>query len=167
MTFKKCTKCNEVKSLNLFHKHTGCSDGHKNTCKVCTKLKYDSKDRDVLRKRKREYVLFRLKTDPEYWIAHSLRKRLRHKLSLKNRIHSPVSELGCSVFELRLYLESKFKPGMTWFNHGTNGWHLDHIKPLSSFNLTNSEDFKKACHFSNLQPLWAHENRAKSDKLVG
>ena len=48
---------------------------------------------------------------------------------------------------------------MSWNNYGK--WHLDHIKPLSSFNLQNIDELKQACHYSNLQPLWAEDNFKK------
>jgi hypothetical protein len=54
---------------------------------------------------------------------------------------------------------------MNWDNYGRKGWHIDHIKPLSSFDLTNKEQFKKACHYTNLQPMWYDENIKKEDKI--
>ena len=51
---------------------------------------------------------------------------------------------------------------MNWKNHSVKGWHVDHIKPLSS--AKNYEDFKKLCHYTNLQPLWAKDNLIKGDK---
>jgi hypothetical protein len=71
--------------------------------------------------------------------------------------------LGCTVDQLRAHLEAQFKPGMTWANHSFIGWHLDHIRPLASFNLADPEQQKRAFHFSNLQPLWAKDNFDKSD----
>src|ERR1700684_3622792 len=60
--------------------------------------------------------------------------------------------LGCSVEKLKSYLAKNFEPGMTWSNWGD--WHIDHIKPLPAFNLNDNEELEKACHYTNLQPLW-------------
>lgn len=92
-------------------------------------------------------------------LAHSLRTRIGKYIRC-NR--SATKELGCSVVELKLYLESKFLPGMDWNNYGK--WHVDHIKPLSAFDLTDVEQFKEAVHFTNLQPLWAPDNIRKRNK---
>ena len=54
---------------------------------------------------------------------------------------------------------------MTWENHGRYGWHIDHIMPCSSFDLTDPEQQKKCFHYTNLQPLWAHENMSKGAKI--
>ena len=53
---------------------------------------------------------------------------------------------------------------MSWDNWALDGWHIDHIKPLSSFNLENREELKKACHYTNLQPMWAEDNLRKGSK---
>ena len=55
---------------------------------------------------------------------------------------------------------------MTWNNYGYKGWHIDHIIPLSAFDLADREQFLKACHFTNLQPLRAEENFSKNNKIL-
>lgn len=75
-----------------------------------------------------------------------------------------VKDLGCTIEELKVHLESLWKPGMNWDNHAHTGWHIDHIKPLSAFNLSDPEELKKATHYTNLQPLWYNENMSKGGK---
>ena len=77
---------------------------------------------------------------------------------------SAVKDLGCSINFLKQYLESLFQPGMSWDNYGRNGWHIDHKKPLSKFNLSDREDLLRACHYTNLQPLWATDNIKKGNR---
>jgi hypothetical protein len=100
-------------------------------------------------------------------IQHKLRRLLRNRLYaavVNNRAGSAVEDLGCSIEEFKKYIELKFQPGMTWKNWSKHGWHIDHIKPISSLNLEDPEQIKIACHYTNLQPLWASENWSKGDK---
>lgn len=96
-------------------------------------------------------------------IQRRLSKNLRHRLYKammgKTRGVSAVRDLGMSIPDFRRYIESLFKPGMSWENYGK--WHLDHKRPLISFDLTDAEQARAACHYSNLQPLWALENQRK------
>lgn len=95
-------------------------------------------------------------------IADSIRSRIKHLVKSSS---SKIDEaLGCSYEDLRLYLESLWQPGMSWDNWSKDGWHIDHIKPLAAFNLEDPEQLKQACHYTNLQPLWAKDNLVKSDK---
>jgi len=75
--------------------------------------------------------------------------------------------LGYTGKELAEHLESQFKDGMSWDNMGE--WHIDHIRPVSSFNFTTTdcEDFKKCWALDNLQPLWAADNMSKGNKWDG
>jgi len=75
-----------------------------------------------------------------------------------------VQDLGCTIDELKLYLEAQFEPWMTWDNYGYYGWHIDHIKPLANFDLTNRDQFLEACHYTNLQPMFWHDNLTKCAK---
>jgi len=109
----------------------------------------------------RIYCNDRYKNDINYRLASSLRSRLYAAVKNNQKKGSAVGDLGCSVEELKIHLESKFAKGMSWGNYGKNGWHIDHIQPLIFFNLSNREELLKACHRSNLQPLWASDNIRK------
>lgn len=132
------------------------SDKYKESKKLYRKNNR-SKIRDYERKKTKEDINFRL--------SKILRARIKDVLRNNKKLGSSVKDLGCTLGELKKYLELKFQPGMTWDNQGYYGWHIDHIKPLSSFDLTKREDFLKACHYTNLQPLWAKDNFKKSDKI--
>jgi hypothetical protein len=102
-----------------------------------------------------------LESGPEARLRTRLRKRLYHALVDGSKVGSAVRDLGCTIPELRLHLEKLFQSGMTWENWSPTGWHIDHIKPLANFDLTDRPQFLKACHYTNLQPLWASDNLAK------
>lgn len=99
-------------------------------------------------------------------LCASLRSRTAHaiKRQLGNREVSAVTGAGCTSDFLFKYIESLFEPGMNWGNYGLKGWHIDHIKPLTSFDLTDLEQQKAAIHYTNLQPLWARDNLSKGAK---
>jgi len=101
-------------------------------------------------------------------IQHRLKVTLRNRLyTLVKKIHKTkrtMDLLGCSTEELKYYLESKFTSGMSWENMGR--WHIDHIRPCCSFDLTDPEQQKKCFHFSNLQPLWAKDNLKKGSMSI-
>lgn len=93
-------------------------------------------------------------------IAYKLRSRLYSALRGKSKCGSAVRDLGCTINFLRGYLEARFQDGMCWANYG-KVWHIDHIRPLISFDLTDRGEFLKACHYTNLQPLFAKDNFRK------
>lgn len=105
------------------------------------------------------------KTNLDFKLRTILRTRLTKALKNKNKVGSSVKDLGCTIEYLRKYLESKFEPGMSWENYGIKGWHIDHIIPLSSVDLTIRDNFLKVCHYTNLQPLWALDNIKKSNRI--
>lgn len=107
----------------------------------------------------------RMKTDIQFRLGTALRRRLHTALKKNYKVGSAVNELGCSIEQFKTYLESKWLPGMNWENHGLHGWHIDHIKPLASFDLTDKKQLEEACHYTNLQPLWAKDNIAKSNNI--
>jgi len=107
----------------------------------------------------------RYKSDPGYKAMLNIRSKIN--LAIKNnfKVGSSVELLGCSVDELKAHLESQFLPGMSWDNHTVHGWHMDHILPCSSFDLSDEEQQRKCFHYSNLQPLWAIDNLKKGTSM--
>jgi predicted nucleic acid-binding Zn-ribbon protein len=119
------------------------------------------KHKDSIAKKKRKYRETYMK-NPVNKLASNIRGRVKRAISCNYKKGSWKKYLGCSVQECKDYLESLFKPGMTWDNHGE--WHIDHIKPISSFDLTDENELKSAFNYKNLQPLWAIENLTKGAK---
>ena len=119
--------------------------------------KYDADPKNIERRRIR--IAKKVKDDPNFALSRALRRRLYMALRNNAKSGSAVSDLGCSIDFLRQYLEGQFEDGMSWGNHGE--WHIDHIEPLASFDLTDANQIKEACHYTNLQPLWAEENLMK------
>ncbi len=118
------------------------------------------------RERRNKYIKSKLKKDSNYKVSCYLRNRLNIALKNNQKAGSAVKDLGCSIPEFKIYLEKLFQRGMSWNNYGFYGWHIDHKIPLSKFNLTEKEQLLKACHFTNLQPLWAKDNWEKNNKLI-
>jgi hypothetical protein len=114
----------------------------------------------------KRYKQNRRKTNIQFKLATNLRTRLYSAIRSHQKVGSAVKDLGCTIDEFKEYIESKFQSGMSWANWGRDGWHIDHIKPLSSFDLTNRQQFLEACHYTNLQPLWAEDNLSKSNRVV-
>ena len=145
-------------------RYKNCSEEQKERNKARDKIKRETRseeEKTCIKARGKAYHYNRLKTDINYKLTCYLRCRLNTTLKGNYKSGSAVKDLGCSIPELKNYLESKFKPGMSWKNWGVHGWHIDHIVPLASFDISDREEVLKACHYTNLQPLWAKENLKK------
>lgn len=148
-------------------------------CKLCNnhrqKIRYQKNRNLILKRRKeyrsteqyleshREYRKKRKAEDLNFRLGVNLRVRLYSAIRNKQKVGSAVEDLGCSVKYLIEYLGNMFQEGMSWDNWGE--WHIDHITPISSFDLEDREQFLKACHYTNLQPLWARENYSKGNRI--
>ncbi len=100
--------------------------------------------------------------DINYKILCNLRTRIYQSLKGLRKLNKTNELIGCSIEFLKIHLEEKFQNGMSWDNYGK--WHIDHIKPCASFDLTDIEQQKICFHYTNLQPLWAIDNLRKSNK---
>jgi hypothetical protein len=130
--------------------------------------KYREEKKEELKINKRKYVKIRRNEDILFKLISNLRSRLRSVMKYKNtkKCKKTLELTGCTLEFLYNYLESKFTKGMSWDNYGKFGWHIDHILPCSSFDMSNPEEQKKCFHYANLQPLWWLDNLKKSNKML-
>jgi hypothetical protein len=134
----------------------------KNLDKVKTyKRKHENLNSINIYKKKKE----RIKNNPIFRFKSNIRCLIKNSFSCINHKKSSKTSniLGCSIEDFKVYMESLFQKEMSWENHGTNGWHIDHIIPISS--ATTEEDVIRLNHYTNLQPLWAAENIRKGNKM--
>ena len=129
---------------------------------------YYKKNAKRITKHNNNYEKEKIKTDPEFKLQKRIRARIRIHLN-KMKINKPlgvsaIGNIGCDMTTLRRYFEERFGPGMTWDNMGSY-WVIDHIWPLSTFNLANRDEFMAAIHYTNLQPLTKTRNIQKGNRV--
>ena len=141
---------------------------------------YKSKNRETIREKGRVYAKQyrkdnlskireaenrRRNSDPLYKLICNLRTRIYSIIRGKSKKTKEL--LGCSLEELKNHLSENFleryRISFSWEsyveNGQNNGWHIDHIIPLSS--AKTEEELYILCHYSNLQILWCKENLKK------
>lgn len=147
MTGKKiCVDCKLKKSILCFFAIRRNKDGRDIRCKYC--------------ENKRKLKI--LKNNPHIRITENLRKRTRDVLKGISKSKPTLGLIGCSKEDLVIHLELMFTEGMSWENYGD--WQIDHVRPCSSFDLSDPLEQEKCFHYSNLQPLWATDNKKKGNK---
>lgn len=116
--------------------------------------------------RKTKYEKERIARDPVYAMIKRLRVRLREavKAAGSRKADTTLDMLGCTPRQLCEHLESLFLPGMTWENRDL--WHIDHKRPVASFNMSDPNQQREYFHWTNLQPLWAEDNLKKSSLII-
>ena len=190
METKECTKCGEVKTLEMFRSEKKGKFGRRADCKMCAaeyqrqtqkarnekqRERYEKNKNECNRKRReyrrknaeviRERFKYRYATDELYRLTVLSRGRLT-KIFMKkgySKDNSSRDLIGLEWEDLKVCIEAMFTDGMTWSNYGS-AWHIDHIYPLS--RAKNKRHLEELCHYSNLQPLWAEENLSKGDKIL-
>lgn len=180
MKKKKCHSCNIIKPLFDYPVDKNLKSGYRGRCKDCSnnqcKIYYMNHRDNILnyrkeynsldqtKKKNRIYAKHKRDSDINYRIKDNLRRRINYAIKFGNKTHNTNKLLGCSVEYFKEHIESLWEIGMSWKNYGKFGWHLDHIKPCVSFDLTDPEQQKKCFHYSNLQPLWAKDNWSKGSR---
>ena len=154
---KKQTEEYKLKKAIAYKKHA--IKNRKNLTNYYKKWRDANKERENLKNRlKRE-------NNTQVKLSIYLRTRLNSAIKGNFKGGSAVKDLGCSIQDLKFWLEFWFDDGMNWNNWSKNGWHIDHIKPLASFDLIDKNQLLEACNYKNLQPMWAIDNIKKADKL--
>ena len=155
---KQCNKCNNWKSLNNFKKRSDTNHGYRNECKDCLSEIMYKYYQDVYNKIRRD----RKNTDIQYKLLCNHRNHIYKCLTKNTKTLSSIQYLQCTISNLKDWLQSQFTNEMTWTNYGTI-WTVDHILPLSAFDLTNEKERLIAFNWKNLQP--STDNFVKSNKI--
>lgn len=127
--------------------------------------KWRLKNLELVRKYDRERNKLRWKNStPEFRLRAYMRTRIFHCLKGRTKHYNWSKSVGCTREFLMAHLQSLFQPGMNWNNYGK--WHVDHVRPCASFDLSKPEEQLVCFHWSNLQPLWAIDNLRKNDRII-
>lgn len=133
----------------------------KNKNKILQQRKiYYNKNKKYILKRQYKHVMKKLSNNEEFKLSEYLRSRLRKAIKNNTKTGSAIRDLGCSIPELKIWLENQFQPGMTWENWG-NGeecWNIDHIIPAKWLDFTQYSHQRLFCCYLNLRPMWAIDN---------
>ena len=189
MDEKRCSKCGKTRPVSEFGNKARTKDGRQHWCKICAyagtaawkdlnreratagvrawtvanrerKRAADKTYRAANQDRRRR----RYAEDPVYAMVARHRSRVMKALR-KAKVGKParaIALLGCTDQEFVAHLEKQFLPGMSWANRSE--WHVDHIRPIISFDLRDESQVSQAFHYTNCQPLWAQDNQIKSAK---
>ena len=162
---KKCIIFKIEKPYSNFNKHSKTKDKLNSYCKSCVNeitSEWRKNNREHMNKYRNNYIKERKAIDDSFRLACDLRSRLRKALlSQVTNKHSKTEELlGISFDEFKKYIEFLMTPEMTW-----KSISLDHVLPLSSFDLTNPEQLKQASNYTNIQPLLKSDNCKKGSRL--
>lgn len=182
---KRCNKeiprnnyCGKCYTLNFRERNPGRME------ELCSSYYEKNKDRYIERAKKRNkenpeaqaiahakwaknsnYTMNKYHSDINFRLIKIQRARIRDALKGLNKSQTTQELIGCSIEQLKAHLESQFEPWMNWDNYGKYGWHIDHIIPISKFDLTDAEQLKAACNFKNLKPIHWRANIIKRDKI--
>lgn len=155
-------KQQEWKKLKLIIKFLKILKKHQNKLqKKVDRQKKKELNKEIKKEHNRDYMRFRLKNDIEFRLLHNLRSRFYNAVK-KNYIKGrTIENLGCSVHEFKLYLESQFTIEMSWDNYGSY-WEIDHVIPL--YTAKNLKEAEALYHYTNMRPLTIKSNRKRPKK---
>ena len=131
--------------------------------RLCYHHNQDEEWLQARRTTQNKYEKRRYNDDYHYRVLKLLRRRLHQTVDQLYKTSSVLKLTGCSLEELLEHLQNQFDDDMHWGNFGD--WHIDHIKPCASFDLTDPKQQAECFHYTNLQPLWGEDNIRKGAKI--
>ena len=125
----------------------------------------EANEKDRIRGKERHRKLYG--KDPSYTIRTRVSALMRYSLKNGSKSKSLNDILDYTIEELKEHIEGLFTENMSWDAFMRGEIHIDHKRPISSFNITSVDDldFKICWSLSNLQPLWAFDNLSKGAKV--
>jgi hypothetical protein len=164
---KRCSKCKQNKPETDFHlaKNKGVIRSSCIECNKKMRSTYYEKNKEKIIKQTSNYTVSRMKEDPAFKFVRKQRNRIYHAFTKQSllKTQKTLDLLGCTPKELTDWLNFQLFDSieMTLENYG-EVWHIDHVKPCSSFDLSQPSEVEKCFHWTNLRPCLASENVKKS-----
>jgi hypothetical protein len=146
-----CEMCQEEKTLQKFAKLK--KNYKKHICLTCYP--------NFLSEQKNEWCKKEHNSNMNYRIKKSLAARLRTVL---HKTDSTMNYIGCNIQYLREWFEYNFTTEMNWENYASY-WSIDHIIPVSKFDLTVEDEKLKCWNWSNMMPVSIKFNSSKREKI--
>jgi hypothetical protein len=150
----RCCQCHAERQLRVYHSQA--------TEEKLAFNRINSRPWELRKESSRRYEQKAYRENTAFRIAKCLRSRFYKAVTRNQRIGTTMQLVGCSVDFLRSHLQGQFDLGMSWDNFGE--WHIDHIRPCASFDLSDPDQQRQCFHYSNLQPLWEADNIRKGAK---
>ena len=168
MKNKLCSICNNEKTLDNFY-IAKCKGTIRSMCKECNSDKrkiYYQNNREKTIKQTNKYKVERMKTDIEFKLEQRLRNRIyiAFKSQCNKKTNRTWKYIECSSNYFKKWIEFQLYDNMTFENYGKY-WHIDHVKPCSSFDLSNLKEVNECFNWKNLRPYKKEKNLQKSSKI--
>ena len=161
---RDCRECGRMRCRKYYHNNIEAGRGR---CRKWSSAKKENQEytKKNGKKADRKTRAIEAMTDPIFSIVERTRARIRKTITRAyrkpNKRQNIIDLLGCSYEDLKLHIESQFTNGITWEKCMLGEIHLDHIRPLASFDLSDAEQQKHAFHFTNVDPRWRADNLKK------
>ena len=166
---KTCSICKITKTLDNFFQ-AKCKGTFRAMCKECSckkRKEYYAENKEKVNKQIVQYQINKMKIDDEYKLLKRTRSRISEAFKSQSLLKNgrTIKYLGCTSKFFKDWIEFKLY-GIMKFNNYGNIWHLDHVKPCASFDLSKESDIKECFNWKNIRPCLASENYSKKDKII-